>query len=115
MTNPVEHKPLDEMLNELTSESTVLVRCVDVVKRFKANERENSFELENFYGFDGDQRWIELGVEEQIRAMLDRYEVRVRGFLSWNIRVNFRSFFLNDKLISRVLDLDWIFRRCQLI
>lgn len=75
LTNPVEHKPLDEMLNELTSESTILVRCVDAVKRFKANERENSFELENFYGFDGDQRWIKLGVEEQIRAMLDKYEV----------------------------------------
>ena len=67
LTNPVEKKPLEEILNELTSESVLLVRRKDVIKRFIANNSNladmRMFSLKH-------ERWSEMNVLGQVVNVL---------------------------------------------
>lgn len=63
LTNPLEIKTVDTIMKELTSESVLLVRNVDVIKRFNANN-ENLVDLLNMENcsFKERKKWLDLNV-----------------------------------------------------
>lgn len=73
LTNPLETKSLDTMMNELTSESVLLVRSHDIVKRFNANST-SLLELINLSALADDEderrRWHDMNVIGQVLTVL---------------------------------------------
>ena len=63
LTNPLEIKTVDTIMKELTSESVLLVRNVDVIKRFNANN-VNLVDLLNMENcsLKERKRWFDLNV-----------------------------------------------------
>lgn len=86
LTNPVEHKPLETMMRELTSESVLKVRRIDVIKRFNANPIQNSVELEQVKkdGLTIDERWLKMNVGAQISDSMNNYEMFIQEFKDSN-------------------------------
>ena len=75
LTNPLEVKPLTEIMRELNSESILLVRRIDVIKRFYANQSDLN-ELIELPGLseENKEKWRKLDVLAQCRKALDLNE-----------------------------------------
>jgi hypothetical protein len=71
LTNPLETKPFDLIRNELTSESVLLVRTEDVLKRFNAN-KTNLDDLASMSKVSENERkrWLEMDVLGQVVEVL---------------------------------------------
>lgn len=76
LTNPLESKSIDNIMNELTSESILLVRSNDVVKRFLAN-RSNLVDLLvlNDHSNEEKKRWYDLNVLGQVLNVLREHKL----------------------------------------
>ena len=63
LTNPLETKPIEMIMNELTSESVLLVRSHDIIKRFNANNSSLN-DLIELHERDADERkrWHDMNV-----------------------------------------------------
>jgi hypothetical protein len=75
LTNPLETKSIETIMNELTSESVLLVRCYDVIKRFSANN-SNLIDLISLSGFSSDERkrWLDMNVIGQVLSILREHK-----------------------------------------
>jgi hypothetical protein len=78
LTNPLERKSIDLIMSELTSESVLLVRAIDVLKRFSAN-KYNLSDLEDLKKSNLDlheqSRWKDFNVIGQVLAILIQNEL----------------------------------------
>ena len=70
LTNPIERKTVDLIMNELTSDSVLLIRSIDILKRFKPN-CSNLIELI----MHSDKRWQNMNVLGQIVNVLREYRI----------------------------------------
>lgn len=72
LTNPLERKPVDTMLRELNSESVLLVRTEDVLKRFKANPTNlnDLLCMREEHTLEERKRWCDLNVLGQVVNVL---------------------------------------------
>lgn len=84
LTNPLESKSIENIMNELTSESILLVRSNDVVKRFLAN-KSNLIDLLilNDHSDEEKKRWYDLNVLGQVLNVLREHKA-----LSENVASN---------------------------
>ena len=71
LMNPIERKSIENIMNELTSDSVLLVRSTDIVKRFTANNA-NLHELLSLRALDGEERkrWLDMNVLGQVLNVL---------------------------------------------
>lgn len=71
LTNPLETKSIETITNELTSESVLLVRSYDVIKRFNANSM-NLIDLINLRTLSKQERkrWLDINVIGQVLSIL---------------------------------------------
>lgn len=69
LTNPIERKSSEMIMKELTSDSILLVRSIDVLKRFNPNDK-NLIEIIRH----GDKRWHNLNVLGQVINVLREYK-----------------------------------------
>ncbi|RNA23389.1 dentin sialophospho -like isoform X3 [Brachionus plicatilis] len=84
LTNPLESKSVESIMNELTSESILLVRSNDVVKRFVANKVNliDLLVLKN-YSNEEKKRWYDMNVLGQVLNVLREHKVYCEN-LSYN-------------------------------
>ena len=97
LTNPVEDKSLEKFLKELSSESILLIRHLDIIKRYLANKEQSSNEMDIFN--EETSRWSELDVVKQIQEVIDIYsldlnDVKVLILLN-NSFIGKKVFYLN--------------------
>lgn len=78
LTNPLETKPVDLIMNELTSESVLLVRTEDVLKRFNAN-KTNLEDLISMAKLSEKERkrWLEMDVLGQVIEVLSENGIQL--------------------------------------
>jgi hypothetical protein len=71
LTNPLEVKSIDFMMKELTSDSILLVRSLDVIKRFNANPTNLiDLLLMKNHSLKEKKRWFDLNVLGQVVSVL---------------------------------------------
>jgi len=78
LTNPFETKPVDLIMNELTSQSVLLVRTEDVLKRFIANQT-NLEDLVSLSKLSANERkrWLEMDVLGQVVEVLGEHDIQL--------------------------------------
>jgi hypothetical protein len=71
LTNPLEIKTIESIMNELNSDSILLVRSTDVIKRFNANNN-NLIDLLLMKNHSAKERkrWFEMNVMGQVISVL---------------------------------------------
>lgn len=84
LTNPVEDKSLEKFLKELSSESILLIRHLDIIKRYLANKEQSSNEMDIFN--EETSRWSELDVVKQIKEVIDIYSLDLN-----DVKVNMKD------------------------
>lgn len=76
LTNPLESKPIDLIMNELTSDSVLLVRSCDVVKRFNANNSNLvDLLLMKNHSVEEKKRWFNMNVLGQVINILREHKI----------------------------------------
>ena len=83
LTNPLEIKSVEAMMKELTSESVLLVRSVDVLKRFNANN-VNLIDLLKINNCSPKekQKWFDLNVIGQCVNVLREFKSKRQNEIS---------------------------------
>lgn len=81
LTNPLESKSIKIIMNELSSESTLLIRSSDVVKRFLANKSNlvDLLILKN-YSNEEKKKWYDLNVLGQVLNVLREQTINCESF-----------------------------------
>lgn len=72
LTNPLETKSIETIMKELTSESVLLVRSNDIIKRFNANNTSliDLIHLDEEDSLDERRRWHDMNVLGQVLTVL---------------------------------------------
>lgn len=97
LTNPLESKSIENIRNELSSESILLVRSSDVVKRFLANKSNliDLLILKNF-SIEEKKKWYDLNVLGQVLNVLREQRVNCENFTNNLPKYNDQNELLNQ-------------------
>lgn len=90
LTNPLEIKSIDSIMNELNSDSVLLVRSSDVIKRFNSNNT-NLIDLLLMKNHSSKERkrWFDMNVIGQVISVLRESKSIANNSNSFNINRDF--------------------------